>query len=57
MKGPPLGPCGEEITWPDQVAPGAERRLVPETPNFKPQTLIQSKYQFIIVGFTPCNRG
>ena len=21
MKGPPLGPGGEDITWPDQVAP------------------------------------
>ena len=38
MKGPPLGPGGEDITWPDQVAPGAERRLVPAKSNLKPQT-------------------
>ena len=36
MKGPPLGPGGEDITWPDQVTPGSERRLVPETSNLKP---------------------
>ena len=38
MKGPPLGPGGEDITWPNQVPPGAERRLVPETSNLRPQT-------------------
>ena len=38
MKGPSIGPVGEDITWPDQVPPGAEERLVPETSNPKPQT-------------------
>ena len=28
MKGPEIGPCGEDITWPDQVAHGADERLV-----------------------------
>ena len=37
MEGPPLEP-GEDITWPNQVAPGAERRLVPTKSNLKPQT-------------------
>ena len=30
-EGPPTRPRGEDITWPDQVAPGAKRHLVPET--------------------------
>ena len=38
MTSPPLGPGGEDITWPDQVAPRGEERLVPETSNLKPQT-------------------
>ena len=29
MRGPLLGPGGEDITWPDQVAPRVTRRLVP----------------------------
>ena len=36
MKGPPLGPGGEDITWPDQVAPRGRR--TPSTRNVKPQT-------------------
>ena len=36
MKGPPLGPCGEDITWPDQVAPWSQR--TPSTRKIKPQT-------------------
>ena len=38
MEGPPLGLGKEDITWPDQVTPGAERRLVPATSKLKPQT-------------------
>ena len=38
LEGPPLGPGGEDITWPDQVAPGAEKRLVPAKSNLKPHT-------------------
>ena len=37
-EGPPTRCGGEDITWPDQVAPGAERRLVPATSSLKPQT-------------------
>ena len=36
MKGPPLGPGGEDITWPDQVAPRS--RKASSTGNLKPQT-------------------
>ena len=36
MKGPPLGPGGEEITWPDQIAPRG--RLASSTRKIKPQT-------------------
>ena len=36
MKGPPLGPGGEDITWPDQVAP--QGRRTPSTQKHKPQT-------------------
>ena len=36
MKGPPLGPVGEDITWPDQVAPRS--RKASSTRNLKPQT-------------------
>ena len=36
MKGPPLGPGGEDITWPDQVAPRGRR--TPSTRKIKPQT-------------------
>ena len=38
MKGPLLGPGGEDITWPDQVAPrgrkaSSTRKLKPQTSN------------------------
>ena len=36
MEGPPLGPCGEDITWPDQVAPRG--RKASSTRKIKPQT-------------------
>ena len=36
MKGPPLGPGGEDITWPDQVAPRS--RKASSTRNLTPQT-------------------
>ena len=36
MKGPPLGPGWEDITWPDQVAPRGRR--APSTLKVKPQT-------------------
>ena len=36
MKGPPLGPGGEDITWPDLVAPRGRRAS--STRKIKPQT-------------------
>ena len=36
MRGPPLGPGLENITWPDQVAPRC--RKASSTRNLKPQT-------------------
>ena len=36
MKGPPLGPGGEDITWPDQVAPRGQKAS--STRKIKPQT-------------------
>ena len=38
MEGPPLGPGGEDITWPDQVAPRG--RKASSTRKIKPQTSI-----------------
>ena len=39
LEGPPLGPGGEDITWPDQVAPrgrkaSSTRKNKPQTSNF-----------------------
>ena len=41
MEGPPLGPGGEDITWPDQVAPRCRKasstcKVQPQTSNLKP---------------------
>ena len=36
LGGPPLGPGGEDITWPDQVAPRG--RKASSTRKIKPQT-------------------
>ena len=36
LEGPPLGPSGEDITWPDQVAPRG--RKASSTRKIKPQT-------------------
>ena len=46
MKGPPLGPGGEDITWPNQVAPrgpktSSTRKTKPQTSNLEPFTLAQ----------------
>ena len=40
MEGPPLGPGGEDITWPDQLAPwgrkaSSTRKIKPQTSNLK----------------------
>ena len=44
LEGPPLGPGGEDITWPDQVAPrdrkaSSTRKIKPQTSNLKPMRL------------------
>ena len=51
MEGPPLGPGGEDITWPDQVAPRG--RKASSTRKIKPQTsnLLRSG-----IGTTPHSR-
>ena len=38
MEGPPLGPGGEDITWPDQVAPRGRKASSTAKSNLKPQT-------------------
>ena len=52
MKSPPLGPGGEDITWPDQVAPrprkaSRTRKLKPQTSTLKPAKLSSSRQGFI----------
>ena len=41
MEGPPLGPGGEDITWPDQVAPRG--RKASSTRKIKPQTSLSMR--------------
>ena len=38
MKGPPLAPPGQDITWPDQVAPWRRRAPSNRKSNLKLQT-------------------
>ena len=59
MEGPPLGPGGEDITWPDQVAPrgrkaSSTRKVKPQTSNLKPETAVCSGtfILFKILGYT-----
>ena len=45
LEGPPLGPGGQDITWPDQVAPrgrkaSSTRKIKPQTSNLCPLTLL-----------------
>ena len=47
MKGPPIGASGEDITWPDQVAPRGRR--TPSTRNVKPQTSNPSNAKTAVV--------
>ena len=49
MKSPPLGPVGEDITWPDQVAPqgrkaSTTRKIKPQTSNLKPSSKPQDSH-------------
>ena len=63
MEGPPLGPGGEDITWPDQVAPrgrkaSSTRKIKPQTSNLGAGTwrsapLLPMRVQFPC----PCVRG
>ena len=57
MEGPPLGPGGEDITWPDQVAPrgrkaSSTRKIKPQTsnpkntPQMQPQKATETYYAF-----------
>ena len=48
MEGPPLGPGGEDITWPDQVAPRG--RKASSTRKIKPQTSNLGDYGLDISG-------
>ena len=54
MEGPPLGPGGEDITWPDQVAPRG--RNASSTRKIKPQTSNLNELPRGIVG-QRCNSG
>ena len=51
MKAPPLGPGGEDITWPDQVGLGS--RKASSTRNLKPQNLKPQTHR----AGTPVNRS
>ena len=51
MEGPPLGPGGEDITWPDQVAPRG--RKASSTRKIKPQTSNLKVYGDVLSG-KPC---
>ena len=49
MKGAPLGPGGEDITWPNQVAPrgrkaSSTRALKRQTSNLQPQIRFQTGF-------------
>ena len=57
MKGPPLGPGGEDITWPNQVAPrgrksSSTRKIKPQTSNLTsgigvPQQVFESHIRYL----------
>ena len=47
--GPPLGPGGEDITWPDQVAPRG--RKASSTRKHKPQTSNQEDHLILLGEF------
>ena len=50
MEGPPLGPGGEDITWPNQVAPrgrkaSSTRKIKPQTSNLKTSAVLHLMLQ------------
>ena len=55
MEGPPLGPGGEDITWPDQVAPRG--RKASSTRKIKPQTSNLSSAAAAAAGGAPAARA
>ena len=65
MEGPPLGPGGEDITWPDQVAlrgqkASSTRKIKPQTSNlFQSAALIDAPHpvQLVTVGCKPLSGG
>ena len=51
MKGPPLGPGGEDITWPNQVAPrdqkaSSTRKIKPQTSNLMGSDQTHMSFEF-----------
>ena len=58
MEGPPLGPGGEDITWPDQVAPrgrkaSSTRKIKPQTSN--PFVLPEGRLNSVLVDYLSQN--
>ena len=56
--GPPLGPGGEDITWPDQVAPRGQKvsstcKIKPQTSNLFEVLLLYSIVLYCIESFVP----
>ena len=54
MEGPPLEPRGEDITWPDHLAPrgrkaSSTRKVKPQTSNLKPQTGVPAGFVVLCV--------
>ena len=52
MEGPPLGPGGEDITWPDQVAPrgrkaSSTRKIKPQTSNLLMPSGLRTKLRWV----------
>ena len=55
MEGPPLGPSGEDITWPDQVVPRGRKAF--STRKIKPQTsniFILALGQSLLLNYRTC---
>ena len=60
MEGPPVGPGGEDITWPDQVAPrgrkaSSTRKIKPQTSNLYLLPLLWGAFQ--VEGFLLASEG
>ena len=55
MEGPPLGPRGEDITWPEQVAPGGLKAS--STRSLKPQTSNHNQCRRLSLPVPACSHG